>query len=223
MNIYDYLSNNSYPGRGIIVGKYKEKMLLAYFIMGRSENSRNRVFKKKDDTVYTDVYDETKVKDPSLIIYNAIRTFDDLTIVTNGNQTNTIYDYLKLGKSYKDALLTREYEPDAPNYTPRISAILNKDSYTLSILKKKDENCERLYYQYVGKNGVGHFISTYNHDGSPLPSFDKEPIEIEIEDDIDIFSAKLWNSLNNENKISLYVRYIDNDSYLERMFNKNGD
>ena len=223
MNIFNYLSKNNYPGRGLIVGKYNGEMVVTYFIMGRSENSRNRVFKMKDNTVYTAAYDESKVKDPSLIIYNALRTFEGNTIATNGNQTDTIYEYLKQGKSFKDALETREYEPDEPNFTPRISAIINNDSYILSILKKKDETCEREYFPYQGVDGIGHFISTYDHDGNPLPAFSKDPIEIEINEDIDEFSNKLWNSLNSENKISLYVRYIGHNSYRDVLLNKNGD
>ena len=223
MNIFEYLSNNSYPGRGLVVGKYNDEMVVAYFIMGRSENSRNRVFKMDNDTVYTAAYDESKVKDPSLIIYNAVRNYEGKTIATNGNQTDTVFDYLEQGKSFEDALLTREYEPDDPNYTPRISALLEDNSYTLSILKKKDEACERLYYRYDGNDGVGHFISTYDHDGNPLPAFSSEPLQIEINDDINEFADKLWDSLNNENKISLYVRYIGSNSYRDVLLNKNGD
>lgn len=223
MNIFDYLKNNTYPGRGILVGKYNDEMVLAYFIMGRSENSRNRVFKKEDDTVYTAAYDESKVKDPSLIIYNAVRNYEDKTIVTNGNQTDTIYDFLNVGKTFEEALETREYEPDEPNFTPRISAMLSDDKYVISILKKKDDGCERLNYHYDAKNSVGHFISTYDHDGSPLPAFSKEPLEVEINGDVDDFANDLWNSLDENNKISLYVRYINKDGYKDALLNKNGD
>lgn len=220
MNIFEYLKNNKYPGRGIIIGEYDHKRVVAYFIMGRSENSRNRVFKLAEDTLYTKPYDESKVKDPSLIIYNCIKTFGSKTIVTNGNQTDTIYDYLNVGKTFKDALDTREYEPDAPAYTPRISGLLDNDKYLLSILKKKDEECERRYYEYSYVNNKGHFISTYDHDGSPLPSFSNDPIEVDIDLDIEDFSKELWNSLNEDNKISLYVRYIDEDNYKDVLINK---
>ena len=223
INIYDYLNNNVYPGRGIIVGKYEGKMVIAYFIMGRSENSRNRIFVKDGDRLFTKAFDESKVKDPSLIIYNCIRNIDGKTIVTNGDQTDTVYDYLKENKSFKEALYTRVYEPDEPNFTPRISALVEDNKYVISILKKKDEECERLFYEYDGKDGVGHFISTYDHDGNPLPSFSKEPIEIKIDEDIDVFSEKLWNSLNSDNKISLYVRYIGLNDYEDVLINKLGD
>ena len=220
MNIFEYLKNNTYPGRGIIVGMHDNKKVIAYFIMGRSENSRNRVFRKDDDTIYTKAFDESKVEDPSLIIYNCIRTFESKTIVTNGNQTDTIYDYLKDGKTFKDALDTRVYEPDAPSYTPRISWLLDDDKYLLNILKKKDEECLRLYYEYPYINNKGHFISTYDHDGNPLPSYSKKPIEVEIDLDINDFSNELWNSLNEDNKISLYVRYYDEDNYKDVLINK---
>lgn len=223
MDIYNYLANNTYPGRGLLIGKYNDEMIVAYFIMGRSENSRNRVFKKKGDTIFTSAYDESKVKDPSLIIYNAVRCFEDKTIVTNGNQTDTIYDFLNEGKTFKEALETREYEPDDPNFTPRISAIVDGENYTISILKKKDDECERIFYEYKGENGKGHFISTYDNDGNPLPSFSKTPLEITITEDVNEFANKLWLSLNQENKISLYVRYINKNEYRDVLLNKNGD
>lgn len=216
-NIFDYLSNNSYPGRGIIVGKYDDGIVIAYFIMGRSENSRNRVFIKDEDVLYTKAFDESKVEDPSLIIYNAIRQYNDSIIVSNGNQTDTIYEYLSNDKSFKDALDTREYEPDDPNYTPRISALVKNDNYDISILKRKNDTCERKYYNYLCKNNIGHFISTYDYDSNPLISFSSDPIEIEINDDFTSFCNKLWNSLDKENKISLYVRFKDE----EIIFNKN--
>ena len=223
MDIFNYLSNNTYPGRGLLVGKYNDEMVIAYFIMGRSENSRNRVFKMDNDTVYTAAYDESKVKDPSLIIYNAVRSFNDKVIATNGNQTDTVYDFLNEGKTFEEALETREHEPDEPNYTPRISTIVDGNTYTISILKHKDGECERLFYKYDGENGKGHFISTYDQDGNPLPSFSKEPLEVTIDDDINEFTDKLWVSLNEENKISLYVRYINNTGYRDVLLNKNGD
>lgn len=220
MNIFEYLKNNTYPGRGIIIGKHDNQKVIAYFIMGRSDNSRNRIFKLDGDTLFTKAYDESKVKDPSLIIYNCIKTFNLKTIVTNGNQTDTIYDFLSVGKTFKDALDTRVYEPDAPSYTPRISGLLEDDKYLLNILKKNDEECQRLYYEYSYENNKGHFISTYDHDGNPLPSFSKDPIEVDIDLDIEDFSKELWNSLNEDNKISLYVRYIDEDKFKDVLINK---
>lgn len=210
MNIFEYLRNNAYPGRGIIAGLYDSEPVIAYFIMGRSANSRNRIFKETDSILSTEPFDETKVADPSLIIYNAVREYRDSIIVTNGNQTDTIYEYLISGKSFRDALNTREYEPDRPNYTPRISALVKRESIQMSILKKQDEKCLRLYYDYPQNNGTAYFISTYDHDGSPLPSFSSDPLQIEINDNIEAFTQKLWDSLNPDNKISLYVRYGNN-------------
>ena len=223
MNIFEYLSNNEYPGRGLLAGSYEGKKVLAYFIMGRSENSRNRVFKMDGDVLYTSAYDESKVKDPSLIIYNAVRNIDKKTIVTNGDQTDTIYDFLSKGKTFDEALDTRTYEPDGPIYTPRISALLNEDKYLISILRRKDEECERSYYEYGYEDGKGHFISTYDHNGDPLPSYTGEPKEIDIDKDIDEFSTELWESLDNDNRISLYVRYTDNDGYEDVLINKYGE
>ncbi len=217
MDLCEYLKNNQYPGRGILIGRYGEEDVIAYFIMGRSANSRNRVFKKSDDILYTKAYDESKVKDPSLIIYNAIREYDDQIIVTNGDQTDTIYEFLKQGKGFAQALETRVYEPDAPNYTPRISALVSKDNYTISILKKYEEKCQRLYSYYIKRDHVGHFISTYDHDGDPLPAFSTDPLLCEIDLPFEEYSQKLWESLNEENKVSLYVRF----GKKERIFNKN--
>ncbi|MBO7676665.1 MAG: IMP cyclohydrolase [Erysipelotrichaceae bacterium] len=220
MNIFNYLKNNAYPGRGILVGRYDDKPVIAYFIMGRSENSRNRIFVKKDDILFTKAFDESRLSDPSLIIYNAIRDYKGNTIVTNGDQTDTIYDHLKNGQSFMDALNTREYEPDKPNYTPRISAMVNIDgSYMMSILKRKEDDCQRLYYSYEGKNGEGHFISTYDHDGDPLPPFSHEPLEADIDLPFEEFAWKLWDCLNEENRVSLYVRFGDK----EKIFNRNGE
>ena len=220
MNIFEYLRHNRYPGRGILVGRYDGKPVIAYFIMGRSENSRNRIFVKKDDILSTKAYDESKVSDPSLIIYNAIRNYKNDVIVTNGNQTDTIYDYLNNGLSFEDALNTREYEPDKPTYTPRISALLKEDgSYLMSILKRKGEDCERLYFSYKGADGVGHFISTYDHDGDPLPSFSSAPLEVEINEGFEEFSRKLWEALDPDNKVSLYVSVGEE----ERIFNRHGE
>ena len=216
-NIYEYLANNEYPGRGIIVGRKDGKRLIAYFIMGRSANSRNRVFAKKEEILFTKAYDESKVKDPSLIIYNAVRPFKEKTIVTNGDQTDTIYEYLAKGYTFADALDSREYEPDAPNYTPRISALIDDDEYDIAILKREEEKCHRIYYHFNAKDGIAHFISTYDHNGDPLPSFSSNPIRLKIEENAKDFAEKLWASLNNDNKISLYVCH----GQKEYIFNKN--
>lgn len=216
-NIYEYLANNEYPGRGIIVGRKDSKRLIAYFIMGRSANSRNRVFAKKDEILFTKAYDESKVKDPSLIIYNAVRPFKEKTIVTNGDQTDTIYEYLAKGYTFADALDSREYEPDAPNYTPRISALIDDDEYDIAILKREEEKCHRIYYHFNAKDDIAHFISTYDHNGDPLPSFSSNPIRLKIEEDAKDFAEKLWASLNDDNKISLYVCH----GQKEYIFNKN--
>ena len=216
-NIYEYLANNEYPGRGIIVGRKDGKRLIAYFIMGRSANSRNRVFAKKEEILFTKAYDESKVKDPSLIIYNAVRPFKEKTIVTNGDQTDTIYEYLAKGYTFADALDSREYEPDAPNYTPRISALIDDDEYDIAILKREEEKCHRIYYHFNAKDDIAHFISTYDHNGDPLPSFSSNPIRLKIEEDVKDFAEKLWASLNDDNKISLYVCH----GQKEYIFNKN--
>ena len=216
-NIYEYLANNEYPGRGIIVGRKDGKRLIAYFIMGLAANSRNRVFAKKEEILFTKAYDESKVKDPSLIIYNAVRPFKEKTIVTNGDQTDTIYEYLAKGYTFADALDSREYEPDAPNYTPRISALIDDDEYNIAILKREEEKCHRIYYHFNAKDGIAHFISTYDHNGDPLPSFSSNPIRLKIEEDAKDFAEKLWASLNNDNKISLYVCH----GQKEYIFNKN--
>ena len=218
-DIFEYLKNNAYPGRGIMCGRYADETVIAYFIMGRSDNSRNRIFVKSKDVLYTRAYDETKVADPSLIIYNAIREYEGKIIVTNGDQTDTIYDHLSSGSDLESALSEREYEPDAPNYTPRISALVNNEGYDIAILKRENEGCSRLYYHYPALNDHGHFISTYDHDGDPLPSFSSEPIEFMIADPSEVFAEKLWSSLNEDNRISLYVRFGNK----ETIFNKNGE
>lgn len=210
MNIFEYLQHNSYPGRGIIAGLHDDEPVIAYFIMGRSANSRNRIFSEKDGILSTEPFDVSKVADPSLIIYNAVREYNAEIIVTNGNQTDTIYQYLSRGKSFREALDTREYEPDRPNYTPRISALVNATELQMSVLKKQNEECLRLYYCYPQKNSIAYFISTYDHDGNPMPSFSSDPLKFEINEDIETFTQKLWNSLDPENKISLYVRYGSN-------------
>ena len=238
MNVYecadikDILSDNTYPGRGIIIGKTSdaECAAIAYFIMGRSENSRNRVFTENGDDVTIYPFDYSKVSDPSLIIYSPIRKYENKLIVTNGDQTDTVYDYIKNGKSFEEALRTRCFEPDAPNFTPRISGILEfadgDFSYKMSILKSSDESgssCNRYTFEYSPVCGVGHFIHTYNHDGNPIPTFTGEPERIAIHDDIDAFTETLWSNLNEGNKISLYVRYVrlSDGAVRNRLINKN--
>ena len=216
-DIFEYLKKNSYPGRGIIAGYHQGSEVIAYFIMGRSANSRNRIFVKDNGTLFTRAFDESKVADPSLIIYNAIREYGDRTIVTNGDHTDTIYEYLEKGLGFADALNTREYEPDAPNYTARISCLIGSDEFNMAILKEKEGICQREYYRYPKQDNQGRFISTYLHDGNPLPCFEGEPLEMEINEDFEEFADKLWNSLNEDNKISLYVRFGDR----ERIYNKN--
>ena len=184
--------------------------------MGRSENSRNRIFVENGDEVIIHPFDASKVEDPSLIIYSPVRKFENKLIVTNGDQTDTIYDFVKDGKSFEEALDTREFEPDRPNWTPRISAMVtfseNDFTYKMSILKSGDEEgtvCNRYTYSYNPIAGLGHFIHTYNHDGNPIPTFTGEPERVKIPNDIDEFTKTIWNNLNSDNKISLYVRYID--------------
>ncbi|MCM1306247.1 MAG: IMP cyclohydrolase [Bacteroides sp.] len=238
MNIYKQddvralIEGNSYVGRGIIVGKSEDgtKACVAYFIMGRSENSRNRVFVEKGDEVVIYPFDESKVGDPSLIIYSPIKKISNHLIVTNGNQTDTIYDALEVGGTFSGALATREFEPDGPNFTPRISAMLTFDggdfTYEMSILKSIDEvgsDCCRYTYSYPSKAGLGHFIHTYICDGNPIPTFCGEPERVNVPNDIDAFTNEIWESLDENNKISLYVRYIDLHSGVvtNRMINKN--
>ncbi len=230
-NIGELIKDNSYVGRGIVVGKSKNAKyaVVAYFIMGRSENSRNRVFLEEGNDVTIYPFDASKVEDPSLIIYSPIREINNSLIATNGDQTDTIYDFIKEGKTFEQALETRKFEPDAPNLTPRISAILNFDnefSYKMSILKSSDglgEKCNRYTFSYETVDGLGHFIHTYNHDGNPIPTFTGEPERVEIPDDIDELTNTLWENLNEDNKISLYVRYInlEDGSIENRMINKN--
>ena len=231
-DIGELLKNNAYAGRGIVIGKTPDgkKAVTAYFIMGRSENSRNRIFKEEGENVTIYPFDESKVEDPSLIIYSPIKKIENKLIVTNGDQTDTIYDFIKKGECFREALKTREFEPDKPNYTPRISGIMNfKDNdfdYSMSILKSLDKDgsaCGRYFYDYEAVNGLGHFIHTYVCDGNPLPTFTGEPERVAIENDIDAFADKIWTNLNGNNKISLYVRYINiADGTVEnRMFNKN--
>ena len=238
MNVYKIndiatlIEGNSYVGRGIVIGKSKDgkKAVSAYFIMGRSANSRNRVFTFKDNVLYTEPFDASKVEAPSLIIYAAVREYENKLIVTNGDQTDTIYNGLKEGKCFTKSLKSREFEPDAPNLTPRISGMLtfeNGDfSYKMSILKSADElgtACNRYTFDFTALNGLGHFIHTYVCDGNPIPTFQGEPERVEIDGDIDAFTNKLWNALDKDNKISLFVRYTDleTNEKEDRIINKN--
>lgn len=229
------LKNNEYPGRGIIAGCSKDgkNAVMAYFIMGRSVNSRNRIFVEHEEGIRTQAFDPAKLEDPSLIIYSPVRVFANKTIVTNGDQTDTIFDGIRNGISFEQALRCREFEPDAPNYTPRISSVIRVDPdrnafrYAISILKSANGNpdaCLRFTFGY--KNpiaGEGHFIHTYMHDGNPLPSFEGEPKLVKLEGDIDSFTDMLWSSLNEDNKVSLFVRYkeIATGNYETRIVNKN--
>ena len=239
MALYDLktlLEENSYPGRGIVIGKSKDgkSAMIAYFIMGRSENSRNRVFESFDGGMRTKAFDESKLSDPSLIIYNPYLSAKggNIDIITNGYQTTTIYDFINDGKSFEDALMTREFEPDAPNFTPRISGILyycfkrNDFTYKLSILKSSNgrpEACNRYFYNYVPEDGIGHFIHTYKCDGNPIPSFYGEPEEVELPNTAEELADIVWNSLNEDNKVSLYIRQIplDGSKTTDIIINKN--
>ena len=227
------LKANSYPGRGIIIGETPDhtKAVTAYFIMGRSENSRNRIFVEEGEGIRTQAFDESKLSDPSLIIYAPVRVLGNKTIVTNGDQTDTIYELMDKQQTFEQSLRTREFEPDAPNYTPRISGIMHVEhgnyNYAMSILKSNNGNpdaCNRYTFAYENPvNGEGHFIHTYMGDGNPLPSFEGEPKLVGIAGNIDSFTETIWNSLNEENKVSLFVRYIDieNGAYETRIVNKN--
>ena len=226
-NIAEKLSTNTYPGRGIILGITPDgtKKVAAYFIMGRSVNSRNRIFKEEPDGISTEAFDPSLLEDPSLIIYHPVREVGDDLIVTNGDQTDTAADGIKLGGTFEAALRTREFEPDGPNWTPRISGIQAKDgSYKLSILKSADPEgsaCSRQFFEYPAIAGLGHFIHTYVTDGTPIPTFVGEPERIATMDDMDEFTAVLWNNLNADNKISLFVRYtdIEDGSYEQAIIN----
>lgn len=227
------LKENTYPGRGIIVGKSQDgkSAVCAYFIMGRSANSRNRVFVEDGDGIRTKAFDESKLEDPSLIIYAPVRVLGNKTIVTNGDQTDTIYELMNKQMTFEQALRTREFEPDSPNYTPRISSVMKVSdgdyNYAVSILKSADgdpSSCQRYSFAYSNPiNGIGHFIHTYKCDGNPLPSFEGEPKKVEIPNCIDEFSNMIWDSLNEDNKVSLFVRYIDIKSGKteSRIINKN--
>ena len=227
------LRGNSYPGRGIIIGRSADgtKAVTAYFIMGRSENSRNRVFVEDGQGIRTQAFDPSKLVDPSLIIYAPVRVLGNKTIVTNGDQTDTIYDLMDKQMTFEQALRTREFEPDAPNYTPRISGIMHveagKYNYAMSILKSNNgdpSSCLRYTFAYSNaKAGEGRFIHTYQGDGNPLPSFEGEPKLVEIPNDLDEFTNMLWTNLNEDNKVSLFVRFIDIETgkYETRIINKN--
>lgn len=227
------LSSNTYPGRGIVIGKSADGKyaVTAYFIMGRSTNSRNRVFVVDGEGIRTQAYDPAKLEDPSLVIYAPVRVLGNKTIVTNGDQTDTIYEMMDKQQTFEQSLRTRTYEPDSPNYTPRISGIMHIENgsynYAMSILKSNNGNpdaCNRYTFAYENPvAGEGHFIHTYMGDGNPLPSFEGEPTWVGIEGDIDAFTKMIWDNLNEENKVSLFVRYIDIESgkYETRIVNKN--
>ena len=226
------IRENPYVGRGIVVGKSKngKYAVSAYFIMGRSANSRNRVFTLRDGVLYTEPFDASKVEDPSLIIYAAVREYQNKLVVTNGDQTDTVVEGYKAGKTFEEALESRAFEPDSPNWTPRISAALTfaegDFSYRMSILKSVDAEgsaCARYAFSYPAKAGLGHFLHTYVTDGNPIPTFQGEPERVEIPDDMDAFTETLWNALNEQNKISLYVRYTDlaTGKVTEKIVNKN--
>ncbi len=227
------LKGNSYPGRGIVIGKSEDGKyaVAAYFIMGRSENSRNRVFVEEGEGIRTEAFDPAKLSDPSLIIYAPVRVLGNKTIVTNGDQTDTIYELMDKQQTFEQALRTREFEPDAPNYTPRISGIMHVENggynYAMSILKSNNGDpkaCNRYTFAYENPvNGQGHFIHTYMGDGNPLPSFEGEPKLVGIDGNLEVFTEKIWDSLNEENKVSLFVRYIDikTGTYETRIINKN--
>jgi hypothetical protein len=231
-DISTLLTGNPYPGRGIVMGKTPDgsQAVCAYFIMGRSDNSRNRIFVIRDGALFTEPFDPSRVKDPSLIIYAALRQYGNRLILTNGDQTDTVYEGLQAGKSFSEALSSRCFEPDGPNFTPRISGLLtfeNGDfSYEMSILKSIDEagsDCSRYTFSYPAKAGLGHFLHTYVTDGDPLPTFQGEPKRVRMLDDIDEFSEALWAALDENNRISLYVRYTDvsTGAVSETLINKN--
>ena len=232
-SLVNELSGCDYPGRGIVIGRSEDgtKAVTAYFIMGRSENSRNRVFVEDGEGIRTQAFDPSKLSDPSLIIYAPVRVLGYKTIVTNGDQTDTVYDLMKQGKTFEESLRTREFEPDGPNYTPRISGLMTVSSgkyeYAMSILKSHNGNpdqCDRYTFSYDAPvAGEGHFIHTYMKDGNPLPSFEGEPTWVKISGNIDEFTDMIWNNLNQDNKVSLFVRYIDiaTGEYETRIINKN--
>ena len=227
LSLENELKENAYPGRGIVIGKTPngKYAVTAYFIMGRSENSRNRVFVEDGEGIRTQAFDPSKLVDPSLIIYAPVRVLGNKTIVTNGDQTDTVYELMDKGQTFEQSLRTREFEPDGPNYTPRISGIMQVEdgsyNYAMSILKSNNGNpdaCNRYTFTYENPvNGEGHFIHTYMHDGNPLPSFEGEPKLVAIKDDMNEFTDMLWNSLNEDNKVSLFVRYINIETRINNL------
>lgn len=233
LSLEQELKGNAYPGRGIVIGRSEDgtKAVAAYFIMGRSSNSRNRIFAEEGEGIRTEAFDASKLEDSSLIIYAPVRVLGERTIVTNGDQTDTIYDGMEKGMTFEQSLRSREFEPDGPNYTPRISGVMEvakgQYGYAMSILKSNNGSpgaCNRYTFSYENPAaGEGRFIHTYMHDGSPLPSFEGEPKLVDISGGIDEFTEKVWNSLNEENKVSLFVRYIDiaTGDYETRIVNKN--
>lgn len=235
MELFDLkkeLAENSYPGRGIVIGQSEDGRFaaIAYFIMGRSVNSRNRVFVEDGEGLRTRAFDPGKLSDSSLVIYAPVRVLGNATVVTNGDQTDTVYDFMKEGKTFEEALCTRTFEPDAPNYTPRISGVVERTdgafTYKLSILKSGDgdpDAPERFFFAYTPKAGKGHFLHTYRCDGNPIPSFDGEPTPVKIEGDLDAFTRLVWESLNEDNKVSLFTRFINLETgeWESRIVNKN--
>lgn len=235
MELFDLkkeLAENSYPGRGIVIGQSEDGRFaaIAYFIMGRSVNSRNRVFVEDGEGLRTRAFDPSKLSDPSLVIYAPVRVLGNATVVTNGDQTDTVYDFMKEGKTFEEALCTRTFEPDAPNYTPRISGVVERTdgafTYKLSILKSGDgdpDAPERFFFAHTPKAGKGHFLHTYRCDGNPIPSFDGEPTPVKIEGDLDAFTRLVWENLNEDNKVSLFTRFINLETgeWESRIVNKN--
>ena len=233
LSLSNELKDNAYPGRGIVIGRSKDgkTAVTAYFIMGRSSNSRNRVFVEEGEGIRTQAFDPSKLEDPSLIIYAPVRVLGNRTIVTNGDQTDTVYEGMEKGLTFEQSLRSREFEPDAPNYTPRISGVMHIEEgsfdYAMSILKSNNGNpdcCDRYTFSYDHPvAGEGRFIHTYMHDGNPLPSFEGEPKLVEISSDIDTFTNMVWTNLNEDNKVSLFVRFIDIETgkYETRIVNKN--
>ena len=233
LNLSEELKNNAYPGRGIVIGKTPDgkQAVTAYFIMGRSSNSRNRVFVEEGEGIRTQAFDPSKLEDPSLIIYAPVRVLGNKTIVTNGDQTDTIYEGMDKQLTFEQSLRSREFEPDGPNYTPRISGVMHvengKFNYAMSILKSNNGNpdaCNRYTFAYENAiAGEGHFIHTYMHDGNPLPSFEGEPKLVDIPNDMDEFGELVWNSLNADNKVSLFIRFIniEDGTFESKIYNKN--
>ena len=228
-SLTEKLASNTYPGRGIVLGMLPDgkTSMAAYFIMGRSVNSRNRVFMEEPDGIRTEAFDPSKLSDPSLIIYHPVRQLGRSLIVTNGDQTDTIRDFMERGETLEQALRTREFEPDGPNWTPRISGLVQSDgSYKLSILKSADPEgsaCTRHFFEYPALKGVGHFLHTYETNGDPIPTFFGEPERVALDGDIDTFTAAVWENLNEDNKISLFVRFtnVETGAYEQRILNKN--